>query len=195
MPTDQSLLSQQYELKRLNFRILQVEPKSLVASRRSFYWDCFFTLINYTVFVQRVKVLSVQVIESDRLKFLAISKKLNPSFLPKGFQSGDAILVIYIADQVDVNAQLLCESNPRIEFAHFYIPAALDLSRKTTFFAKCMPIWGRVYYRKFSYILKHLFAPNSKLTQEPLSIGGAITALIYLVSISLIIFLFFASRL
>jgi len=35
MSTDYYLLAQQTELERLNFRILQVEPKSLVAGRRS----------------------------------------------------------------------------------------------------------------------------------------------------------------
>lgn len=194
MHADPSLLARQVELERLKFRILQVEPELLVASRRSFYWDCFFTFINYTVFVRRVVVLSAQTIESDRLKFLTISKKLNPSFLPRGFQSGDAMLVIYIADRVDVDAQLLCENNTKLGFAHFYIPAALDLSRKTTFLAKRTPIWGGIYYSKFRYMINRLFSSQSKLSREPLSTLGAISALINLVFISLVIFLFFVSR-
>jgi hypothetical protein len=183
----EGLVAQEYELKRLNFEILQLEPEAIVARRRSFYWDCGFCFINYIVFVRKVPTLSAQIIESDRPRFLTISKNLNPSALPKGLQSGNAILVIYIADYVDAEAQVACEGNIKLEFAQFYIPSALDLSREATFLVRRDPYWGRVFYGKFRYILKRLLLPHHEPTKEPLSILGISLPLIYVFFLFLIL--------
>jgi len=174
-----SLQAQQAELKRLNFEILQVEPEFIIAKRKTFYWDCIFTFINYTVFIQKVTTLSAQTIESDRPKFLAIAQNLNPTFLPRGIQSGNTILVIYIADYVDAEAQVACESNIKLEFAQFYLPSALDLSRGATFLVKRNPYWGKIYYGKFRHILNRLLSPHTEPTKEPLSILGAFVPFTY----------------
>ena len=110
MTLDRSLLPQQAELRRLNFQFLRAETTTIIAGRHSFHWDCIFTFITYTVFVKRVATLSAQMVEGDRPKFLSEAKSLNPSWLPRGLQAGDAVLVVYIADWVDVDAQLLCKN-------------------------------------------------------------------------------------
>jgi len=194
MPLDQCLVTRQAELERLGFQVLQVEPETLIAGRRSFYWDCMFTFVNYTVFVRRVTALSVQMLESERTQFLLRSKTLNPSSIPPGFQSGNAVLVVYIADQVDIDAQLFCEHQVRLGFAQFYIPAVLDLSRESAFLLRHTPLWGAVYYSKFRYILGRLLSPRGRPNQEPLSISGVITALlVFLLFILPVIFFIFVS--
>lgn len=181
MSLDQSLAIRQSELAQLGFQILAVEPTTLVAKRRTFYWDCIFTFVNYTVFVRRVTQLSGQMIEDERLQLLSRSNALNPSALPRGFQSGNAILVVYIADQVDIEAQRLCQSKARLEFAQFYLNGALDLSTESTYFIRHTPLWGGVYYSKFRYILSRLLAPKAGPNQEPLSTPGVIITLFMLV--------------
>lgn len=193
MPLDQSLVARQAELKRLGFQLLHIEPKILIASRRSFYWDCMFTFVNYTVFVKRVETLSVQIMERDRPQFLSQAKELNPPKLPRGLQSGNAILIVYIADQVDSDAQQQCNKHLKLDFAQFYIPAALDLNCGTPFLFRKTPFWGAVYYIKFRYILTRLLFPQGTLNQEPLSTWGVTSMLlvcIYLVISLLIIILF-----
>ncbi|HTL89368.1 MAG TPA: hypothetical protein VL134_08195, partial [Leptolyngbya sp.] len=149
MALDQALVAQKAELERMDFKILQAEDESLIAGRRSFYWDCLLTFINYTVFVQRVTTLSAEMILGDRDRLISESKRLNRSALMRGFQSGNAILVVYIADRVDFDAQVLCERQGRLAFAQFYVPAALDLSRNTAFSIQKNPIFGAIYYPKF----------------------------------------------
>jgi hypothetical protein len=192
MSLDQSLVTRRAELERLGFQVLQVEPETLIAGRRSFYWDCIFTYVNYTVFVRRVTALSVQMLESERTQFLLRSKTLNPS----SFQYGNAVLVVYIADQVDIDAQLFCEHQIRLRFAQFYIPAALDLSCESTFLLRRTPLLGGVYYSKFRYILIRLLSPRGMPNQEPLSISGVIATLLALFSwiIFPLILLLFVSR-
>lgn len=64
MPLNDSLIAYKNELERLGFQVLYIEHETLVAGRRSFYWECLFTLVNYTVFVRRVTTLSKQLMES-----------------------------------------------------------------------------------------------------------------------------------
>lgn len=160
MSLNDSLVAQRTELERLGFQVLHIEHETLIAGRRSFYWECLFTLVNYTVFVRRVTTLSSQMMESDRSEYLLQAKRLNPSGLPRGLQAGNAVLIAYIADQVDADAQLLCEPNFRRYFAQFYIRAALDLGSNTTFLFKKKPFWGALYYSKFRYLLTRLLLPG-----------------------------------
>ncbi|AFY75196.1 hypothetical protein Syn7502_03332 [Synechococcus sp. PCC 7502] len=192
MILDQSLSLRRDQLLDLGFKILHIESDTVIAGRRWFHWDCLFTLINYTVFVRRVTNLSLAMLESDHPQFLAKSQKLYPSFLPRGCQAGDAVLVVYIADQVDTESQFRCEHELNLGFAEFYVPAALDLSSKRLFLIRRIPLWGSLYYGKFRYILGLLLIPNSKTQQEPLSILGIVGMLLVILPIGLVIFLMLA---
>lgn len=187
---DQSFIAQQAELERLGFKILEAERNTLIASRRSFYWDCILTFVNYTVFVQRVTTLSAEMILSDRDRLISESKQINRSSLPRGMQSGNAVLVVYVADRVNPDAQELCERQGRLGFAQFYVPAALDLNQNAAFLIRKTPIWGAVYYSKFRYVLARLLSPQGTPNQEPLSTSGIILLVLTVLPLLLIAILF-----
>ncbi|WP_299485705.1 hypothetical protein [Acaryochloris sp. IP29b_bin.137] len=173
MSADHPLWLQQQELTCLNFRILEVTPDTIIAARRTFNWDCLFTWVNYTVFVRRVSLLTAQVMETDQTALMQKAQQSNQSPLPRGFQSGNAVLVAYIADQVDLEAQQLCQQRTKIRFAQFYLPAALDQNQHTYLIHRT-PLWGLIYYTKFRYILNRLLKPLGTANQEPRSIAGMI---------------------
>lgn len=178
MALDPSLIGQQAELERLGFQILQVEPNRIIASRRSFYWECLLTFVNYTIFVQRVDKVSAAMILNDRDRLIPESKQVNRSPIPRGLQSGNAVLVVYVGDRVEPDAQELCERQGKLGFAEFYVPAAFDLERNAAFLIRKTPVWGAIYYSKFRYILARLLSPQGTPSQEPLSkLGIAITVI------------------
>ncbi|MGG6269555.1 hypothetical protein ACQ4M3_33035 [Leptolyngbya sp. AN03gr2] len=174
MTLDSSLIAQQAELERLDFQILQADQDRIIASRRSFYWECLLTFVNYTVFVQRVRSLSAEMILNDRDRLIPESKQLNQSSIPRGLQSGNAILVVYVADRVEPDAQKLCERQGKLGFAEFYVPAALDLEGNAAFLIQKTPAWGAIYYCKFRYILARLLSPQGTPSQEPRSTLGIV---------------------
>ncbi|GAP98419.1 hypothetical protein [Leptolyngbya sp. NIES-2104] len=178
MTLDPSLIGQQAELERLGFQILQAEQDRIVAGRRSFYWECFLTYVNYTIFVQRVDKLSAAMMMNDRDRLIPESKQVNLSPIPRGLQSGNAVLVVYVADRVEPDAQELCERQGKLGFAEFYVPAALDLERNTGFLIQKTPAWGAVYYPRFRYILSRLLSPQGTPNQEPLSKLGIVMSAI-----------------
>lgn len=174
MTSDIFLAEQQAELQRLGFKILKTEPGSLImASGRSFYWDCLFTFMNYTVFVRQVEVLSAQLMDSDRTRFEALAREMNPSMLPRGFQSGDAVLIAYIADTVNTDAQQICQKTRNISgFAKFTLAGALDTTTGQKYYATKSPMVGAVYYVKFRYLIQRLLNPQNAPTQEPKTVLG-----------------------
>ncbi len=167
------------ELQQLGFEILRTEPLILIAKRRTFYWECFLTFVNYTMFVRRVERLSAAMILEEREKFLNQSKALNRSKLPRGIQSGNAILVAYIADRVDEDAQRLCEYNSKKYFAQFYQTAALNTQTSQTYLLKKTPLWGAVYFGKFTYLLNRVLLPQVQTHQEPLSTLGIVLTTLF----------------
>ncbi|BAU10881.1 hypothetical protein LEP3755_13730 [Leptolyngbya sp. NIES-3755] len=179
MTLDPSLIAQKAELERLDFKILQADQDRIVASRRSFYWECLFTYVNYTIFVQRVNELSLERMMNDRDRLIPESKELNRSRLPRGMQSGNAILVVYVADRVQPDAQKLCERQGKLGFAEFYVPAALDLERNAAFLIQKTPAWGAIYYCKFRHILARLLSPQGTPNQEPRSTLGLVISAIF----------------
>lgn len=173
MTADHPLSAQQQELSHLNFRVLEVTPDTIIAARRTFNWECLLTWVNYTVFVRRVPLLNAQVMETDQQTLMQKAQQANQSPLPRGFQSGNAVLVAYIADQVDLEARQLCQRKTKIRFAQFYVPAASDHEGQTYLIQKT-PLWGFIYYVKFRYILNRLLKPTGTPNQEPRSTAGLI---------------------
>lgn len=190
MPSDDDFLpTQQAELKRLGFKTLKIEPGVLImASGRSFYWDCLLTFMNYTIFVRKVERLSAEVMDSDRTRFQALAKELNPASLPRGLQSGNAVLTVYIANEINTDAQQLCKKTRSISgFAKFYLAGALDTTQNNKYFATKSPLVGMVYYGKFRYLINRLLDPKTAPEKEPLSGSGvfllAVMALLFLIPV------------
>lgn len=182
LPDDRLLIEQQDELKRLEFEILKIDPGTLVTAKgRLFYWDYFFRSVDYTVFAKRVVVLSTQMMERDRRQFEALDEELNPQ---RWFISGfgrHRLLVVYISDSINTDAQQLCakKRDHRI-FNHSYFLGALDLSNNTKIFAQSTPIIGRVYYTKVNYLLNRLIDPQNVPIERPVSVWLGIVSLILL---------------
>ncbi|PZD72267.1 hypothetical protein C1752_03854 [Acaryochloris thomasi RCC1774] len=170
--------AQRSELERFNFEIVKDEPETLIALRQKWYPDCLLTKMTYVVFVRKVQHLSVDMMEADREQLQANAKQLNPSLLPRGFQAGVAVITIYIAERVDFEAQSLCKRKPKIRFAWFYLPAALEQSSSKVFYLKETPIWGFLYYGKFRYLIRRLLQPTDAPVQEPKSVVGVVFGLV-----------------
>ena len=175
MTSESFLPEQQAELERLGFKTLKTDPGTLImASGKFFYWDCILTFMNYTVFVRQVEMLSAAVIESDRTHFQTLAQAENPSFLPRGMQSGNAVLIVYIANTVDTDAQQICQKPRSISgFAKFYLTGALDTSTGQQYFSTKSPMVGAVYYGKFRYFIQRLLDPKNAPAKQPTSILGA----------------------
>lgn len=173
-----SLEAQRSQLQRFDFEIVKDEPDTLIALRQKWYPDCLLTKMTYVVFVRKVPHLSVDMMEADRNQLQTDAKKLNPSLLPRGFQAGVAVITIYIADRVDFEAQSLCKQKPKIRFAWFYLPAALEQSSSKVFYLKETPIWGFLYYSKFRYLIRRLLQPTDAPVQEPKSVVGIVFGLV-----------------
>jgi len=167
---------------------LVTESMTAIAARRTFNWECLLTWVNYTVFVRWIPLLTAQVMEADQQTLMQKAKQANQSPLPRGFQSGNAVLVAYIADQVDLEARQLCQRNTKIRFAQFYVPAASEQQGQTYLIQKT-PLWGFIYYVKFRYILNRLLKPEGTPNQEPRSTAGLIlTGVFVLYMLLLVVF-------
>lgn len=192
-----ALEQQRRELERFNFQIAKEEPDRLIALKQKWYPDCLVTKMTYVVFVRQVPHLTADMIEADRNQLQAEAKQLNPSMLPRGFQAGVAVITLYIADRVDFEAQSLCKRKPKIRFAWFYLPAALEQSTGTQCYLKETPLWGFIYYSKFRYLIRRLLNPSEAPIQEPRSTLGLVLGIViigYLILLGvLVLALFIAS--
>ncbi|MFO1518708.1 MAG: hypothetical protein U1F57_03440 [bacterium] len=186
-----ALETQRVELEKLGFKIVQQTEDSLAATRKKWHWDCLFTRISYVVFVYRVSRLTAERVESDRIRLVEEGKKLDTSFLPRGFQKGVAVLVLYVADEIDEAARVLIETKPKVRFAFFYLPSAFDQKRQTAVYLKDNPIWGWLYYPKFRGTSLRLLSPIQHPGGEPVSLVGvgmtAFIAFILLVEFAVIL--------
>jgi hypothetical protein len=167
-----SLQYQRLELGRLQFKEISNTDDSIIALRKKWYWDCLFTRLTTVAFIRKVDQLSGEMIEKDRLDLSNQAKKLDSSLLPRGFQKGVAVLTIYLAQNVDASAQEKCLTKPKVRFAFFYLPSALEQSTGKTFILKETPIWGFIYYGKLKYLSQRLLSPSEVPPKEPLSSVG-----------------------
>ncbi len=187
-----SLELQRQELERFGFQLVKDGSDTLIALRQKWYPDCLLTKMTYVVFVRQLQHLSADMIEADRTQLQAEAKQLNPSLLPRGFQAGVSVITIYIADQVDFEAQSICKSKPKIRFAWFYLPAALEQSTGKLCYLKETPLWGFVYYSKFRYLIRRLLQPTGAPVQEPKSIFGMVFGIVLLVYFLLLLVILLA---
>jgi hypothetical protein len=175
------LEAQRNELAQLGFRIVAETPDRIVATAKRFHWECMFTRISYVVFVRRVEELTVQMIEADRAELQQTAKGIDPSTLPRGLQKGTAVITAYVADRVTPDAQRMLENKPKMRFAFFYIPAALDQSTRLSHFIRGTPAWGAIYYSKFRYVISRLLTPQASKPAWPVSAGGATLTILMIV--------------
>ncbi|MCM1981767.1 hypothetical protein [Lyngbya confervoides] len=192
MPDSYSLGAQRQELQRLGFEILKTDPHTLIAKRHNFYWDCLLTCVNYTVFVRSVDCLTPEMMAQERQSFFDQAQRLNPSPLPRGLQSGNAILVAYLAKRVTPEAQRICLGAPQKYFAQFYLPAVWDHSQGQLFILRQTPYWGRIYFGKFRYILSHVLLPHQPDSGEPRSQLGTFLAIAMILWFGMIFLLIIA---
>ncbi|MCU0653985.1 MAG: hypothetical protein MUF64_01420 [Polyangiaceae bacterium] len=167
-------------LQQLGFSIVEESSQHLVGVTRRFHWDCFFTRINYIFLLREIDTLDSAAIERDREDMARRASALAPSLLPGGLQKGTAVLAGYIARTVTPEARALCEASPKIRFAFFHIPAALDTTTGSIHFVRGTPVWGSFYYPKFRFLLGRVLEPErTPGTTWPLSTSGVALSLLY----------------
>jgi hypothetical protein len=173
-----SLDAQRSELEQLGFRIVEQSGGSLIAIIKKFHWDCVLTRLSYVVFVRELAELTPAVIEADRQDLEQRTRQLDPSILPRGLQKGTAVIVAYLAERVSPEARELCESNPKVRFAYFYLPAARDGATGLVHYLKTTPAWGAIYFSKLRFVIQKVLTPGQGGSTWPVSIGGAVLTLI-----------------
>lgn len=168
-----SLDAQRSELEQLGFRIVEQSGDGLLAITKKFHWDCVLTSLSYVVLVREIAELTPAVIEADRRDLEQRTRQLDPSILPRGLQKGIAVIVAYLAERVTPEARSLCESNPKVRFAYFYLPAARDGATDRVHYLKTTPVWGAVYFSKLRFIVQKVLTPGKGDSTWPVSLGGA----------------------
>ena len=176
------LASRKAELERQGFTILAEGPVLVTAGRGRWYWDCAMTKLVYTVFVRRVPVLDETTYFADRVKLEEEAASLDASALPRGFQKGNAVIVLYVADRVDPEVLERIEHKPERGFAKFHFPVVLDLSTGRGTYLESTPHWGSLYYPKFRHLAERLLHPEAPPTKEPLSGMGVALAILLMTS-------------
>jgi hypothetical protein len=188
------LEAQRNELTQLGFRIVAEQPDRIVATTKRFHWECMFTRVSYVVFVRRVEELTAQIIEADRNELQQTAKSIDPSTLPRGLQKGTAVITAYVADRVSPDAQQLLDSKPKMRFAFFYIPSAVDQSTRLSHYFRSTPAWGAIYYSKFRYLISRLLTPQGTKPSWPVSTGGAMLTIFFIVMMVACFSLMFSVR-
>jgi len=166
------LQAQRSELERLQFKIVKESDDSIIAFRKKWHWDCLFTRLTYVVFVRKVAKLDLETIERDRNELSGEAKRLDSPLIPRGFQKGFAVLTFYLAETIDDSARERLTTKPKVRFAFFYLPSALDQKTGKTYYLQDTPIWGYIYYGKFRYLTQRLLNPASPTGTEPFSPAG-----------------------
>ncbi len=173
---DLDLPSRRIDLERQGYRIIEEQPQLLTAVRSRWYWDCAVTKLTLLVRVRRVGRVTGQLMQADRKWLNQHAGELDPSALPRGFQKGRAVLVIYLADDADEDARQLAARPPSMEFASFQMAAILESSGRQTWYSSTR-LWGAVYYPKFRHAIQRMIDPAAPATGEPVSALGVVLLL------------------
>lgn len=174
---DLELASRRTELERQGYRVIEEEPQLLTAVRSRWYWDCAVTKLTLLVRVRRVQWVTAQLMHADRKWLNQHAGELDPSALPRGFQKGRAVVVIYLADDADEDARQLAAKPPSMEFASFQMAAILEGSGRQTWYSSTR-IWGAVYYPKFRHAIQRMIDPAAPSAGEPVSALGVVLLLL-----------------
>src|SRR6266498_3086270 len=70
---------------------------------------------------------------------------VGPQSVPRGFQSGVAIIPALVAETVTEPARAAALARPKKEFAAFLLPAIVDLATGQTFSYQGRIVWGTIY--------------------------------------------------
>lgn len=168
------------ELKRLGYTIVHEAEDHVVAVRKKWHWDCFFTKLTTIVSLRKVDKLESKDIEIDREKLAEDWKSYDSDILPRGLQRGVAVLPVYLAGEVGEEAHKDCTTAPRMRWAYFFVPACYDESTDEALFLKSNPVWGRMYYPKFRFLWQRLLTPDDAPPKEPVSMMGILLLLFIL---------------
>ena len=165
--------SRRAELERLGFKIIP-SSNGVIGARGKFYWDCGFTKLNVVVFVRQVELLDEATFESLKDEINEISKGVSTTVLPRGFQSGQAVVGVFIADQFDEALKhRLASSRSRGSFAKTFFPILIDAKSESASYYQKTPLVGGVYYGKFRWLAERLAKPGASDEKEPVSLMGA----------------------
>jgi len=171
--------AQSAELTRLGYAIVSQGDEGIVATRSAWYLDAIASRLRSVVFVRSVRVLGTSELAQDKERLLAMARELLPSRLPRWLQKSRAVVVVYLADEVDPDARALCEAPQALgPFESLFYPAALDRSSGATYCWKGTPLWGGVYFSKLRFLVRRLTEPTAPPMREPVSVFGVVMTVV-----------------
>ena len=176
------LNQQRIELEKLGYAIISQTGNEIIGVRRKWFWDCFATNLTMVIFVQTIESLTAARIDEDAARMIARARDVDPSSLPLGFQKGRAIISVYLAGQVEPDAQRLCSSPQKLRYATMFFPAAMDQSTGSVHYLRTTPFLGSFYFGKLRYPVQHILESTNAPGQEPLSIFGIVYEFIIVLS-------------
>ncbi len=126
--------------------------------------------MNAVVFVREVDHLDHDAFENVKDELDEESKNHTSTLLPRGFQSGQAVVAVFIAQSISPSLkEEISSKRSKGAFAKLFFPVVIDAkSGEATYFDKT-PFVGGVYYPKLRWLAKRLASPGADLQKEPLS--------------------------
>ena len=162
------------ELQRLGFDVVSRSESEVVATRGKWYWDCTFTHLRLVVFLEATGTLRAADIAGREDDRVAQAEALDPRSAFTNLQHGRAILQVYVAERVEPDAQVLCESTRDVRMSVICFPAALDRSTGKAYFRRKGRFWGGIYMVKLRFVAGRLLEPAAAPARAPLSVAGAV---------------------
>ena len=132
--------------------------RAVIGYEKTFKWRWFATQMNTFVVVADMgeEELTVEKLESFLEASFAYAKR-NYRGWPRGFQSGMAVIVILISENVHPEAGQYCsELKTAKKWAGFSVPVVVDSKSKEVFKFRKDPMWGRIYYPHFRKMIEDL---------------------------------------
>ena len=165
------------ELERLGFAIVSRSGDQVVATRRTWYWECFPPHVTSVVFLRATGPLSASHIWGETDQLLARARQLDT----RGLFRVRGVLQAYVAERVEPDAQRLCNTAQPVGWNSLAFTAALDRSTGEAFFVRKTPLigGGGMHVPKLRFLAARLLEPATAPAREPLSgMGLAFVAIV-----------------
>jgi hypothetical protein len=128
---------------------------TVIGYDKKFKWQWIATQLNtFLVAIDYDKdLVTVETIESALTDSFSYAQKHYNGW-PRGFQSGLGVITILVSSQIDAGAIEYCKNlKSKKKWAGFSVPVVIDSSINQIYSFDKNPIWGRIYYPYFKYLI------------------------------------------
>ncbi len=159
-PADEALAARRAELERLGFEVDEGPPGELRAVHAKWIQpgEPAWLARRFTVVVRRLERLTLERLGADRATLVQPGSDVHPL----------AVVVCYLADEVDPGAQAAIEAG----FGNVaFFPASLNLATCEGSYLRSTKIFGAALYPSLRYLARRLLFPQlaPEATLEPLA--------------------------